>query len=306
MKVIRQVLVTDAMLVSSTISEPDAAAGETTAWAGGSTYALNAMVYVAGTTHRVYKSAQAGNIGHDPTTDDGTWWIDLGGTNKWAMFDGYVSTSSNETASPLTVVLDPGGIDSLYLYGMIGSTCTITMLDAPAGTEVYSRTLDLTLPSIDDWYAYFFDEEGYVSQFTLDDLPHYVNCRLTVTIAGTGNVSCGMLLVGRQKELGDTIYGAQAGIRDYSKKVTDADSGFVKLTQGRFAKTLRLQISVPRSDIPATHQMLERMRATPCVWVGSNDNTDETLNVYGFYKDFYVTVDRTNTSLYNLEIEGMV
>ena len=114
MKFINPVAITDAMLISSTRAENDY-----TTWASGTTYALAARV-ISTTTHRIYESVQAGNLNHNPITDSGTWWIDVGPTSRWAMFDQTVGTVT-EQASPLTVVLAPGAITALALLVLEGA-----------------------------------------------------------------------------------------------------------------------------------------------------------------------------------------
>jgi hypothetical protein len=102
LKFLKPVAMTDALLISSTAPENDYAA-----WASGTTYALAARC-ISTTTHRIYESVQAGNLNHDPTTDTtATWWLDVGATNRWKMFDAAVGSQSS-LASPLTVVIDPG------------------------------------------------------------------------------------------------------------------------------------------------------------------------------------------------------
>lgn len=302
MKVIRPITITDAMLIASDVAEPSGS--DPSVWSSGTTYALGDTARSA-TTHRIYKSKQGANTNHDPTSDDGTWWTDVGGVARWAMFDPYVSTPTSRAAS-LTVTIAPGVCDGLFLYGMVGTTATVTMTDGAGGPTVYSRTLDLLTPVINDWYSYYFDPYRQVPYFVLYDLPPYVNGRITLAITGTGTVSCGMMVAGRTYNVGDTKYGIRAGIRDYSKKEVDEATGFVRLTQGRFAKTLRADVRLPSTMFAEVHDQLEQLRATPCVWIGDSDGSNQPLTVFGFYRDFYLTVDLPTAGLYTLEIEGMV
>ena len=108
LKFLKPVTITTAMLISSTRAETDHSA-----WASGTTYAA-ADRCISTTTHRIYASVQGSNTNHNPTTDDGTWWIDVGPTNRWAMFDQTVGSITSQ-ATPLTVVLDPGIISALAL-----------------------------------------------------------------------------------------------------------------------------------------------------------------------------------------------
>lgn len=304
MKVIHPITITDATLISSGIAEPDT--GET-AWSSGTTYAASDEIYLA-STHRKYRSVQGSNLNHNPATDDGTWWLEIGGTNKWAMFDDYVSTASTKATSPLVVTIAPGLCDGLFLYGLIGTTANITITDGAGGPTVYDRDLDLMTPSITTWYDYYFGAFRQVPYFVLTDLPPYVNARITLTVEGDSAVACGMMAPGRIYTIGQTQYSPRVGIRDYSRKTVDADTGFTVLTQGRFAKTLRAEVRLFSTTFAEVHSTLESLRAVPCVWIGDSDGdgTIEPLTVYGFFRDFSLLIDKPTGGIYTIEIEGMV
>ena len=102
MKVISPVALTTAMLTADSLPENDYPE-----WAAGTTYAAGQMV-IRASTHRIYQSVKAGNVGHDPATRvDDTWWTDQGPTNRWAMFDQAVGTYTVGTGS-ITLTLAPG------------------------------------------------------------------------------------------------------------------------------------------------------------------------------------------------------
>src|SRR5574343_1388504 len=111
MKLLRPITITDAMLISSGIAEPDA--GDPATWNSCTTYVAGNTVRLA-STHRIYKSMQAGNLNHDPSTDDGTWWVSMGGVNRWAMFGGNGRTASAKAASPLAGTIAQGVCASVY------------------------------------------------------------------------------------------------------------------------------------------------------------------------------------------------
>lgn len=306
MKVIDPITIAAANLISSTVAEPSGS--DPAVWSAATTYGLGAFAYLA-STHKVYKSIQAGNLNHDPATDTALatplWWNVYGPTNRWAMFDQEVNTQSSVT-SPLTVVIDPGVVvNALALIELVGTIATISMLDAPAGSTVYSTTVSLEATVVADWYSYFYDPFTQKGSLVLTNLPAYAAGRITVTITGTGTVKCGQCVLGTAYSLGDTQYGASAGIRDYSKKAVDAVTGVVSLTKGKFAKIMRANFRLASGSVNAGQQILTNLRATPCVWVGEDYGVYDPLIVYGWYRDFSLTVDYPSASIYSLEIEGM-
>lgn len=305
MKFIRPVTLTDGAsaprLISSTVAEPSGS--DPAAYVAGTTYAVDALVYRAA-THRIYQSKQAANVGNTPESSP-SWWAEVSGTNKWAMFDNGVA-SATSSASPLTVVFEPGIIDALVLIGLVGNTAEVTITDGAGGPTISTRTLDLQAPVIADWYAYFFEPFRQVPLFVLLDLPPYLNAVVTVTITGDADVACGMCIPGRSYTVGDTELGVQVGIRDYSRKVTDPDTGLVTLEQRKFAKTLTASVQARRELFAEISQALEGVRAVPCVWVADDDGSTTPLTVYGFYRDFRLVVSYPTTGVYSLDIEGMV
>ena len=77
------------------------------AWGAFTTYALGARVMLT-STHKVYESLKAVNLNKNPLSEP-LWWIEVSPTNRWALFDTSVSTS---TAQPnnITYVLEPGQV----------------------------------------------------------------------------------------------------------------------------------------------------------------------------------------------------
>ena len=78
MKLIRPETVTDTIFQSSDVPENDYSA-----WLVGTTYADGDRVIVTTPNiHKIYESQQGANTGNDPTTDDGTWWVEVSSTNR--------------------------------------------------------------------------------------------------------------------------------------------------------------------------------------------------------------------------------
>lgn len=304
MKVIKSGAITPAMLVGSTVAEPSGA--DPAVWAAPTAYSVGDLAYRA-STHRIYKRLVAGTTATAPESDltgAAANWADYGPTNRWAMFDQEVNTQST-VASPLTVVLDPGLVNSLALIELVGTQAEISITDGAAGPTVYSQTISLEQSSVADWYAYFFEPFSQRATVVLTDLPPYSAARVTVTITGAGTVKCGGLIFGTVYSLGGTLYGVTAGIRDYSKKTTDETTGVVSLVVGKFAKRLRARLQIAAGAVNVTQQLLTDLRATPAVWIGDDSGVYDALIVFGFYRDFSLDVAYPGVSYYSLEIEGM-
>lgn len=294
MKLIRPTPITDAELVSSTIPETDYGVWEST-----TTYTLGARTIKS---HRQWESAQAGNLNHDPDSAGLSWWIDLGPTNRMAMFDDKVGTQTVADLS-LTVVLAPGRIDALALLQVAAALATVTMT---IGAEVvYEREVSLIDDSgITDWYAYFFEPIRPKDYVVLTDLPVYGEAITTITLSKpAGEVSCGMAIVGQKSDLGGTLTNPSAGINDYSKKSTD-DFGNTTLVPRSFSKRMGVKLILDNTEIDRVHAVLASLRAAPVIWIG--DEEYSSLLVYGFYRDFELDIAYANFSYCSLNIEGMI
>ncbi len=296
MKLIRPTTITDAMLTSSTAPENDYAA-----WAAGTAYVTGNRVILA-STHRRYE-ALAASTGVNPSTDP-TKWLDLGPTNRWAMFDARVGTATTQTSS-LQAVLTPGAIDAVALIDTDAESATVTLTADGVTNYTQTQTFNIGGVAIDNWFSWFFEPLGRRTTLLFLDVPVYANGIVTVTIARdnpTDTVSCGTLLVGRQLSLGDTEHGADIGIIDYSRKETD-QFGVISVVERAFAKRMTARVVMATDSVDVIHRALASLRATPVLWIGSE--SFESLTVYGFYKEFSIDLAYPTVSYCSLTIEGL-
>ena len=270
-------------------------------YAAGTTYASGASVVYA---TRVWQSLAGSNTGNTPSSSP-TWWLDVGPSNIYAMFDSQVSTATTKASSPLTVTLSPGLCNSLALLGLVGTQLTVTMLDAPAGSTVYSKTVSLEGSVVVDWYQYFFEPFSQIGEVVLTDLPVYSGARLTVSVSGAGAVSAGGLLFGTFFELGAAEHGATAGLIDYSRKETDA-FGTTTFVRRAFSKRMSVRLMLQTDALDKVQRILAGLRATPAVWIASDNTAYRPLTVYGFYRDFSLEIAYRDRSYCSLEIEGLI
>jgi hypothetical protein len=268
LRLLQPVVITDAVLVSSSVPENDAAE-----WSAGVTYAGGYHVIKA-TTHRVYTSAANGNIGHDPAGTSGLW-TDIGPTNRWAMFDQALGSATSAPAS-ISVTLAAGAVDGVALLDCTGATVRV---QAPG----YDQTKAIVGTGV-----------------TFLDLPG-ADGQVTVTISGPGSVTVGTLLVGKLVGLGVTEASPTAAITDYSRKDVD-DFGAVTIVKRAWAKRMTANALISTSSVDDVMSRMVAVRARPSLWIGQDGV--ETLTIYGFFKDFSIEVSE-NVSKLSLSIEGL-
>lgn len=299
MKLIRPETVTDTIFQSSDVPEADYSA-----WLVGTTYADGDRVIVTTPNiHKIYESQQGANTGNDPTTDDGTWWLEVSSTNRWKLFNGIVQEQTEQAGGMEYVLQSPTVINSLALINVDCAEVTVTMDDATEG-EVYNQTFSLISDSgIQDWYAYFFEPIVRDDRLAILDLPPYANADITVTFTDTGTAKCGALIIGQFADLGFSQHGASYSIIDYSTKTTDSQ-GRVTITDGPYANKLDVDVILDTAVFGVVRNTLADLRTTPCAWVAEENNRNSI--VYGYYREFDIILSNPTTSRCSLEIEGLV
>jgi len=257
-------------------------------------------------THIIYEAIDYPPMGEAPESLPGEWLV-IGPTNAWAMFDNFLSNST-QTTSDIEVVIRPGVfITSLALLGIVGGQVQVVQKDAPGGTVVYSQTRDvIDSEPISNWWEWLVNDYVITDEMVFNDLITFLDGEITVTITPDpqGNAATNNLIFGRMFDLGSTELGARIGIEDYSRKTVD-DFGNATLVRRRFSKLVNVSSEIPNSELSGVTRILFELRATPVLWIPSMGDDFSSLTVFGFYRDFFVTVAYHTHSLVEFEIEGM-
>lgn len=278
LSVLAPVAVDSTILTSSTVLENDYPA-----WNNGTSYTAGTFC-ISTVTHRVYQCVTA-HSGKDPTDANNqagavVYWLDYGPTNRWAMFDGEVSTQT-VAASPLIVVLRPGSFSGLYAAGLDAGQIDIVIKDAPGGNVVFFYSGHLEGSQPDDYDGYFFDRFKPLTDFLASDIEQYNSGELTFTLsnAGGGTVKCGYLGVGDLRSLGRTQYGAKAKPKTYSYIKTD-DFGRTSIVRRKTAMDMTASAILENSEANTVTDLIRSLLDVPAVWIASG------LTEYGFLRVF--------------------
>lgn len=304
MIVVSPVTVTDAVLTSSNAPETDYAE-----WLAATTYSVGDKV-IRLTTHRIYENLIAGvnaTLPENALTGATPRWLDIGATNRWAMFDDEIN-SNTTLAGTLTVVLAPGSIDTVSLIDITADSATVVLRDSPGGTILYDVTrTDLDASPIVDIFGWFIAPYQQKTILNFTDMPvSYTDCELTITLTGTV-VSCGACKFGTSINIGDAQFGVEVGITDYSRKTTN-EFGRVLIVPRESAKPMNVKLEIQNGVISSVYNLLEGLKTTACVWIGQTADVrlEDMLTVYGFYEDFSVVVPYPSMSHCNLSIQGLI
>lgn len=295
MRIIRPVEITPAILTTSSAPETDYAA-----WDVATAYAVGERAMYS---HRNYEALVA-HTGANPETDtsDPPKWLDLGANNRWRMFDDRVG-SLTEQAGSIAVSLTPGeAINALALFSLLGRSLSVTLTDSTEGV-VYQCDLSLVDAGVGDWYEWFFAPIGRQSDAVLTDLPAYVGASLSVTVENnTETAACGHLVMGRQADIGVALYGTSVGITDYSRKETD-QFGNALVVERAFSKRAEFDVAIETPRVSAVQRLLAAIRSRPVVWIGAQGY--ESTVLFGYYRDFQISISGPTVSDATITVEGL-
>jgi len=304
------VTITDAMLTATNISPEDS----TGLWSGAATYAKGERRYLA-STHRVYENLQDGNTNKDPSVlanqvnaqGEGTWWQDVGPTNRWAMFDTMVSTQSQRTGS-ISFTLTPGAFNGFAFYGLDGDHIHVVAKTAPGGSVYFEYDEDLEDSAPADYYEYFFDPFKPQTQLIQVGLLPYASAELTVTVTKTtGEAKIGMFAIGLFSSAGAPLRGAVAEPQDFSYISTDS-FGVTTLKKRHNATGLVISGQLDVADASSTLDIIKRLLGVPCVVIGSTKDHYLGLTAFGLIsaRAVYAPDNKVDEVTINYTVKGLV
>ncbi|WP_337186577.1 hypothetical protein [Phenylobacterium sp.] len=275
------------------------------AWSALTTYSAGQAVYrVLGNVHQRFVSAQGSNTNHVPEDDDGTWWIDEGPTNAWAMFDDTTTTVTSDPDAIEVEIEVPATdrVDTIWLAALGAETVRVRV-DDPIEGPIYDETFSLADPgSVLDWFAYFYDDVQFRQELLVTDLPNGAGSTLTVTVARPGDdAECGQLLLGQRAPIGQTRWGVRTEIRDYTRWLEN-DFGDRVLVKGAYRKLISAEFILENRLKDAVERELTAARGEPRLYVADEDYT--TLAAFGTAKWAVEMSLPPDLSLCSIQIES--
>lgn len=289
--------VTSAALTASNVTETVSLYNLATSYSAG-----NQVREDTATGSLLYESIVGSNTGNPLT--DATKWLPLGATNRWKMFDGSITSQTQNADSIEDTIQITGRIDSVALLNIDAASAQVIATDATDGV-VFDETVSLvSTDGITDLFAWLTEPIERVADKLITDIPTlYSDLEVQIILTDTGaTAKCGAAIVGLSKGIGDTQYGASVGIQDYSRKERD-DFGNYVVVERAFSKRANFTVWMNINLTDQVQILLARYRATPMVYVGS-DMFGSTL-IYGFFREANVEISYPTISIMTIEIEGL-
>ena len=290
-------------VLTSTSASAEPASSETSWVSAGSYIVGDVRIVVA--QHRKYQCLVS-NSGRTTSPElDTSYWLDIGPTNKWAMFD-TLRNSATTYAGNLVTVLTPGqSINSIAILQTNATSIIISATSVMGGGTVYNSTFSMFSRLTTGWYSYFFTSIETRPNLILFDLPTYSDLIVTVTQVGT-TVTCGALILGTYFNLGYTQLGATVEALNFSSIDRDIYGNSNLVPRRSVPKTVQV-IYIESDRVNSAIALRDSLNAIPAVWSGLNEenthNYFEALLILGFYKTFTITMDNQFYSRIDLELE---
>ena len=295
-RLIPPVNITDTNLLASNVPE-----AEYPPYNAGATYANGALVIAA---HRIYQNNSGGNLTGVYPPDNLTQWEDKAPSNRWAMFDLYSSTVTENPDSIVVDIKTGVAVNSIALININGAYVDVTATHPANGVIFTKRYYLYRSDGVIGWYSYFFTKRSPKNKLTELNIPAFRNVTVRIEIhAPGGTARCGSLLIGRYINLGQLQWGYSSEINDYSKKQID-ENGYVNIQRGNYSFRPEFSMLVNDGDLDSIGRTMARYRSTPAVWIAGTRH--EIMTVFGFYMSFRPVVNHGIFSECSLQIEGFI
>lgn len=286
---------------TSIISAYNVPASTNPAYVATTTYGVGAKVCVG---QYDYESLVAGNIGNDPVTDGGVKWLNLGPSNKWAMFNkkkGKTWLIGTRTTNPNTIDITfaPGrAINSIGLVGVVADKVTVQMV--VDGATVYSKELVMSSKTATNWYEYFYGDFVTRDNLAYTDLPSYAGASIRVIVDNTGEVAeVGMMILGQQSTIGWAIWGTSIGMENYSLSDVD-DFGNITQVERGSRDTIDFDCRNYKNQDGNIKRILKPLKDKAAMYIGSED-IGSTI-IIGKLENFNLTFANVALVEYSLSI----
>lgn len=294
---VSQDLLADDRLVSISVPETE------TVWADDVVYAADDLRFkTIDGVNQLYKSMQDANEGHDPETDDGTWWVLQGATNHSSLFDGRVQSQTTAEDEIVIVLAPTGRINTLALLNITAREVRY-VIEHPEDGVVEDVTVNLTSASgIYGVSPYMLLPIVRKTDIVFPALRWRIGSTLTVTVSDPGkSVGLGVIVVSQARNLGDTRWGATLGFDDYSIRQRDR-AGNYYVVEGGYSRRGNFELIVPLGMVDELQRLLIVNRAKLSLFIG--DDRYGSMLIYGYVKSCDEIVRSRFEITANLELEG--
>lgn len=291
-----------------TLTSSNIADSSYTNWNVSTAYVVNNLVYVP-ENYGEYQCRVA-NTGKYPITsvydeikNPNGEWIFLGTTNKYKMFDKYLSSQSVKNGK-LIIEMIAYEAQAVYLGNLDAQSVKIEVVDnyTTQIIETFERTL---IRDVTDAFDYGYGDwiENKKNQIVFERTTATRNISLIIEIDnGSNDAKCGIFCCGKLKEVGVTQWNINIGSLDYSTVGTDTSIGDTTLIEGKYAPTLDLDLFTFTQNAMALNKILNDARGKGVVFIGGYS---DDLIVYGYKQKHSTVMSGPRQTIITVNIIGL-
>lgn len=276
-----------------------------TSTAGSGTHTISVHI------HKTYVSLQAANTGNTPRkASSSAWWQEEGASNKWAAFDGSITSQSTGVYVEYIITLSSAVYaDTLALLNISGTSVTVICTESAVVTYTSTQSLITSTWVNNTATASPYAVKERLQNVVFTDLPIMTaggTVKVTLTTASPYPYelcAIGGVILGRAVTIASgTEYGASMGIQDYSV-IEENDFGNFTIVERTFSKQASFTMHCLGTEAAMIFELLARLRATPCLYIGSGTYTPTVI--YGFPSDWSIVIQYPTYSVLNIDIKGL-
>lgn len=282
------------------------------AYDAGTTYAAGDGAQIdAGGVHQMWWSVVDDNTGNAPQADAGDHWLNMGATNRWAMFDlalGFSTINSTLTriatrwGEKIDVTLEPAALmDTVVAWVIDADSVQVTVTDA-GSVVIYDETITLTGDAaLEKWQL---DGVPYLRPVSFEGVTFTAGSQVRVQIFKPGGVAiCAELILGMAIDAGPTLAPATVGIQDYS--VIQADEfGTFSVTPRAWHRKGSFTVLLAEDDVDPCMEMLTRFRGRPLQFIAVSQYRRAVV-IFGFLRSFEQTLTFPDATALTIDLESI-
>lgn len=214
-------------------------------------------------------------------------WLELGATNRWAMFDG-INTYQSNYAGDVDIRIRPlGVVDSISIFNI---------------ENVTSIEITTSVPDTGSTYTEIHDTTGKESLVTYD-FPPYENPFVDIKFVGT-DIKVGEVVMGTGTVLGVLLAGAVSDRIDYSRYTYD-EFGELTYVPRPIVNYTTYPIRVAKIDALGVERYLDNLKGKQAVWIG-NIGDGQHLVTRGTIERSPMTYDTPSVLEYQIKVRGSI
>ena len=239
------------------------------------------------------------------TEDAAATWIEVGPTNKWAMFDELQNTKT-KSSGDFSITLSASTFANVIAFlGISGVTSIDVEVKNSVGDVIYDKSVITNdFSSIYDHYTYAFYQISMLDKIVIDDLPLIPSSEIKVTFKGS-NI-----------EIGEVAFGFAIGVGDLVAENTKSDRfryrdqeynefGYPTGPKPIVVELNTYDVLVPKLNNQSIQRLLDSITGKNTLWVGDIGG-GQNLLTYGFFERSPIPYSMPNHINYQISVRASV